>query len=120
MAHRYRVASALVAAALAGPALAQAQFNGNWSVLVETQRGTCDRAYRYAVAVENGRVRYAGPESFTVSGSVAANGAVSGSISRGETRVNVSGRLSGSSGSGTWTGSGGTNCAGRWTAEKQG
>ena len=35
-----------------------------------TEKGTCDRAYRYPVKIENGSVGYAGSASFTVSGKV--------------------------------------------------
>ncbi len=43
------------AAVLAGEARAQAsRFNGTWSVEVVTERGACDRAYRYSIIVENG------------------------------------------------------------------
>jgi hypothetical protein len=107
--------------ALAPPAQAQAnKFDGAWSVEVVTQKGDCDRAYRYAVAVQNGRVRYGGPEDFTVGGQVQANGAVSASIARGQDRANVSGRLSGNGGRGTWSASGGRACSGYWNAEKRG
>ena len=108
-------------ALLAGAAaLAQQRFDGSWSVQVVTERGDCDRAYRYAVVVENGRVRYGGQEAFQVSGRVAADGSVQGSIARGQDRANVRGRLAASTGSGTWTTSGSRNCAGHWTAEKRG
>ena len=71
--------------------------------------------------VQNGRARYGGPENFNVSGQIAANGAVSGVISRGQDRANVRGRVSGGWGSGSWTASGGSrNCSGRWNAEKRG
>jgi hypothetical protein len=96
------------------------QFDGNWSVEVVTERGNCDRAYRYAIIIENGRARYGGQEDFAVSGRVQPNGTVSGSISRGKDRANVSGRLAGRSGSGTWTTSGSRTCGGRWNAEKRG
>ena len=102
---------------------AQAQtnrFDGNWSVEVVTEQGACDRAYRYAVVVQNGRARYGGPENFNVNGQVRPNGSVSASISRGQDRANVSGRLSGNTGRGTWTTSGGRVCSGYWNAEKRG
>jgi hypothetical protein len=118
------IAGGLVVMALGGGPRAQAQaqqkFDGRWSVLLETQKGECDKAYRYPVAVENGVVRYAGDAGFNVTGKVAANGTVQGSVSAGETRANVRGKLSGASGSGTWTISGGRNCSGQWTAEKRG
>ncbi len=102
---------------------AQAQtnrFDGNWSVEVVTEQGACDRAYRYPVIVQNGQARYGGPESFNVNGRVQSNGSVSASISRGQDRANVSGRLSGANGRGTWTTSGGRVCSGYWNAEKRG
>ena len=95
-------------------------FDGAWSVLVITDRGDCERARRYPVIVENGRPRYAGPDALTVSGQVAATGAVRGTIARGPDRAYVTGRLGGPFGQGTWTASGGQTCAGRWNAEKRG
>jgi hypothetical protein len=114
-------AAALMGCLLAPPALAQTnRFDGNWSVEVVTQQGACDRAYRYAVIIQNGHARYGGPEQFNVNGRVQSNGTVSASISRGQDRANVRGRLSGNSGSGTWSTSGGRVCSGNWNAEKRG
>ena len=102
-------------------ASAQARkFDGRWSIEVLTDKGGCDRAYRYAVIIENGRARYAGPESFTVTGGVQSNGAVNGSIVYGSNRANVTGRLSGGWGRGTWTFAGARQCSGHWNAEKRG
>jgi hypothetical protein len=70
--------------------------------------------------VQNGQARYGGPESFNVNGRVQSNGSVSASISRGQDRANVSGRLSGNTGRGSWTTSGGRVCSGYWNAEKRG
>lgn len=97
-----------------------AKFDGNWSVEVVTEKGDCDKAYRYPVLIEDGRLRYGGSESFNVSGSVAANGAVQGGITRGSDRASVQGRLSGGNGSGSWTISGSRVCSGRWSADKRG
>lgn len=109
---------------LAPPASARtgsaAQFDGQWSVQVLTAQGDCDRAYRYAIAIENGRVRYAGGAGFTVNGSVSGNGAVRGSLSGSGTTVAINGRLSGASGGGTWKATGGRSCSGNWSAEKRG
>jgi hypothetical protein len=114
-------AAAVAGCMLAPPALAQTnRFDGNWSVEVVTQQGACDRAYRYAVIIQNGQARYGGPEQFNVSGRVQSNGTVSASISRGQDRANVRGRLSGNSGTGTWSTSGGRVCSGNWNAEKRG
>jgi len=101
---------------------AQAQvrkFDGTWSVEVVTEQGNCDRAYRYSILIENGRARDGGPEAFDVTGQVRSSGAVTGSISRGNNRADVNGRLQGAVGTGTWTASGSRNCSGRWNAEKR-
>jgi hypothetical protein len=114
---------ALAVAGLAGPALAQqgvAKFDGRWSVEVITEKGDCDRAYRYAVAIEGGEVRYAGTENFQVTGKVQPNGAVQGTIGRGSDKVSVRGQLDGANGGGTWSAAGNTQCSGRWNAEKRG
>lgn len=114
-------AAVMAASFLAPAAYAQTnKFDGNWSVEVVTEQGGCDRAYRYAVVVQNGRARYGGPEQFNVNGQVRPNGSVSASISRGQDRANVTGRLSGGTGRGTWTTSGGRACSGTWNAEKRG
>jgi hypothetical protein len=103
-----------------GGALAASNpFDGNWSVQVVTEKGECDRAYRYPVVVENGRARYGGPESFNVSGSISPKGAVRVSISRGQDRADASGSAEGKWGSGSWKTSGSRACSGSWNAEKR-
>src|ERR1044072_4614210 len=58
-------------------------FDGTWSVLIVTKKGTCDRDYRYPVRISNGAVGYAGEASFNVSGSVGPNGSVTVMVSKG-------------------------------------
>ena len=121
-------ASALTAVALlaasalpASPAPISAtkqSFDGTWSVLIVTEKGTCDRAYRYPVRISNGAVGYAGEASFNVSGSVGANGAVTVTVSRGNQSARGSGHLSASDGSGHWV-AGSGECSGSWTAERR-
>lgn len=116
------VAALAVAVGIAtstGSALA-ANFDGQWSVLVVTESGTCDRAYRYPVRVVNGRVIYSGEASIEVSGRVDPGGGVRVSIGRGDQSAIGSGRLRRDSGSGTWRGrSPSAACAGSWTAERR-
>ncbi len=69
--------------------------------------------------VENGQVRYGGPERVKVSGEVTSTGDIRGSVGHGPAQANVMGRLAESSGSGTWAGSGSLRCSGQWRAEKQ-
>src|ERR1700734_4062016 len=102
-------AGGLGAAFLALPAstseaLARGPYDGTWSVLIVTDSGSCDRAYRYALRIADGRVSYDDP-SFSVSGH-SANG---------------SGRLNGDYGDGHWSGRSSTSaCSGHWEAERRG
>ena len=93
-------------------------FDGAWSVLIVTEKGTCDRAYRYPVKIQNGAVGYAGSASFTVSGKVDPKGAVTVTVARGSQSATGTGRMSDTDGSGTWT-AGSGDCSGTWTAERR-
>lgn len=108
--------------ALTATAEARTPYDGQWSVLIVTEKGECDRAYRYPVRIANGVVSYAGDGSFVISGKVRPNGAVSVSIRHGERSAGGSGRLSsGGGGGGRWSGrSSSTTCSGTWSAEKRG
>ena len=100
------------------PASARSNFDGTWSVLIVTQKGTCDRAYRYPVKIEDGSVGYAGDAAFTVSGKVGQNGAVTVMVARGSQSAKGTGRLSSSDGAGMWV-AGSGDCSGTWTAERR-
>jgi hypothetical protein len=97
---------------------AKQSFDGTWSVLIVTEKGTCDRAYRYPVRISNGSVGYAGEASFNVSGSVGPNGTVTVMVSKGNQSARGSGQLSASDGSGRWV-AGSGECSGTWTAERR-
>ena len=110
------VLSFVVAASPAGAAA----HDGKWSVLVITEKGNCDRGYRYDVSVADGQVRYSGDGAVIFNGTVAPNGAVKVAIRFGEQGANGVGRLSGNAGAGTWHGAGkGAECSGRWEAERR-
>lgn len=96
----------------------QPPFDGQWSVLIVTEKGRCDRAYRYPVRIENGAVGYAGIASFNVTGKVARDGAVTVIVSRGSQRATGTGKMSPIDGGGTWSAASG-ECSGRWTAERR-
>jgi hypothetical protein len=101
-------------------ALARGPYDGTWSVLIVTDSGSCDRAYRYALQIADGRVFYNDP-SFSVSGHVDARGNVSVGVSAGGQSANGSGRLSGDYGDGHWSGRSSTSaCSGHWEAERRG
>jgi hypothetical protein len=93
-------------------------FDGTWSVLIVTQKGACDRAYRYPVRISNGSVGYAGEASFNVSGSVGPGGSVTVMVSHGSQSARGSGQLSATAGSGHWI-AGSGECSGIWTAERR-
>ncbi len=112
--------AAAIALAGAAHAAAPAPHDGNWKVTIITEAGNCDAAYSYPVKVVGGRVSYSGDGSFQISGDVADAGTVKVSITRGEQRADATGKLSGNSGVGQWSGkSSTTNCHGRWQADRQ-
>jgi len=100
---------------------AQSKFDGSWSVLVITEAGDCDRAYRYGVRIQRGRVIYQGETGVQVSGSVDRNGRTRVTVRRGDQHASGTGRLFGNRGVGTWEGKSPTvECRGRWEAERRG
>ena len=96
-------------------------YDGAWSVLIVTNEGTCDRAYRYGVQIANGNVIYdsaGGP--ITMQGRVTTAGAVKVVVQAGSQWASGTGRLRGSRGSGVWQGQGmGGSCSGVWEAERR-
>jgi hypothetical protein len=112
------LAASAVPGAAAPIASGKQSLDGVWSVLIVTEQGKCDRAYRYPVRISNGSVGYAGEASFNVSGSVSANGAVTVTVSRGSQSAKGMGHLSANGGSGRWT-AGFGECSGSWTAERR-
>jgi hypothetical protein len=115
-----RLASAAVVLLLgAGPGSA-ASFDGNWSVVIITESGSCDAAYRYRLRIQNGVVHYDGEADVNVSGKVDPNGAVRVTVARGQQHADGAGRLNGDAGAGTWSGaSTADRCQGRWEAERR-
>ncbi len=95
-------------------------YDGQWSVLIVTQRGSCDRAYRYGVRIVNGNVLYDGGV-VNFSGRVSSGGSVHVTVTSGSARASGSGHLSRNAGRGSWSGrSGGDVCSGYWEAERRG
>ena len=65
------------------PAEAKTPFDGPWAVIIMTEIGSCDPAYRYAVTVSDGQIVNDMRES---SGVVAVSGKVDGS---GQVKVSL-------------------------------
>jgi hypothetical protein len=118
------LASALASAGIAAPAhtaVARTSYDGSWSVLIITDNGACDRAYRYGIQISNGHLLSGVGESVNLQGRVAHDGAIRVTVSSGNNRADGVGRLSSGQGSGLWRGQGSAGaCAGRWKAERRG
>jgi hypothetical protein len=119
---RYGFALLIATTATFGAAAASdgRAFDGRWSVVIQTEKGDCDAAYRYGLSIQNGNVTYAGDDAFEVRGRVSHNGKVHVRVARGASYADGRGRLSRDTGSGQWTGAGGGACSGRWFAERRG
>ena len=95
---------------------AQPPYDGLWSVLVMTQKGDCDPAYRYPIRISNGVLANAGDVAVNIAGKVMPTGAVTVMVSAAGKSANGTGRLSGNLGEGSWSGG---DCSGTWTAERR-
>jgi hypothetical protein len=107
-------ASALTSVAAAtnpGP-----RYDGVWSVSIVTEKGDCDRGYRYPIRIANGVLANGGNDPFTISGKVGPSGAITVTVSSGSKSATGSGHLAGNSGEGLWHGGA---CSGTWTAERR-
>ena len=91
-------------------------FDGLWSVSIVTEKGTCDRGYRYPVRITNGVLANAGNVNISIVGKVQPTGAITVVVSAAGKSANGRGRLSGDLGEGHWIGG---ECSGSWTAERR-
>lgn len=112
--HRAKLASLLLAGlVLATPAAANT-FDGQWSVQIASPNASCTNGASVAIGISNGQVA-SNTSAVTASGRVAEAGTISVTLSSGIKRAVGFGRLSGSSGSGTWRAA---LCSGTWTAQR--
>jgi hypothetical protein len=100
----------------AAPATSAPSYDGLWSVVIVTEQGTCDRAYRYPVRISKGSLVNAGDSPINITGKVGGNGSVTVTVSHGNKSAIGSGRLGGTAGGGSWKGG---ECAGTWEAERR-
>jgi hypothetical protein len=92
-------------------------YDGSWSLSVVTNRGSCAPTYQFEIQISNGVINYQGPAS--VNGRVSSGGEVRVSVSSEGDRASGSGKLSRTSGRGTWSGrstTSGEACSGHWSA----
>ena len=92
-----------IAIAIAGTILANAtvtstaslalpRYDGLWSVSIVTEKGDCDRGYRYPVRISSGTLANGGDSVFTISGRVGGSGAITVTLSAGGRSATGSGR----------------------------
>ena len=90
-------------------------FDGAWNVRIASSSETCGNGATVAIGINNGQIA-SSSAMVTASGRVADAGSINVTLSTGIKRAVGFGRLSGTSGSGTWRGA---LCTGTWTAERQ-
>lgn len=104
-------------AASAISSAATPSYDGVWSVSIVTEKGDCDRGYRYPIRISHGVLANGGSDPFTISGKVEPSGAITVRVSHGDKSATGAGRLAGNIGAGSWTGG---SCSGTWEAERRG
>ena len=92
-------------------------YDGAWSVVIETTRGSCPSAVRASLRISGGLL-LADDQSYQLNGRVAPGGAVRVTVSAGGQSAGGSGRLSRAGGRGWWRTRSG-ECSGQWTAERR-
>lgn len=103
-----------IAVPLAHADAAGSTFDGTWNVRIASSSETCGNGATVAIGISNGQIA-SSSAAVSASGRVADAGRISVTLSTGIKRAVGFGRLSGTSGSGTWSGA---MCKGTWTAER--
>jgi hypothetical protein len=103
----------LAGLAIGTPARA-ATFDGSWNVQIASSNVACSSGATVSIGINNGLVA-SNNTAVTASGRVAEAGTISVTLSSGLKRAVGYGRLTASSGSGTWHG---PMCSGTWTAQR--
>jgi hypothetical protein len=105
----------LISVALLGAAPAKAAtFDGDWNVRISSSNSACTNGASVSIGINNGQVA-SNNAVVSASGRVADAGVISVTLTSGMKRAVGSGRLNGTSGSGTWRAA---MCSGTWTAQK--
>lgn len=118
--HRLRHVALFSVLAACVPTAADARvggYNGVWNVTFATTRGNCSSGYSVPFTVIGSRVSSAG--GGRVSGKVNGSGSVAVQVSVGASHASGGGRLTGSAGTGSWSGIiQGDRCSGTWQATR--
>jgi hypothetical protein len=103
----------LIGTFLATPASA-ATFDGEWNVRIASSNAACSSGVSVSIGINNGQV-VSNSAAVMASGRVAEAGSISVTLASGMKRAVGLGRLSGTSGSGTWRAA---LCSGTWSAQR--
>ena len=103
---------ALLTASSFATAASAMTFDGEWSVHIASSRSECGNGQTVSIGINNGNIS---SSMVNASGHVADAGNISVTLVSGIKRATGFGRLSGTSGSGTWHGA---LCSGTWTASR--
>jgi hypothetical protein len=93
---------------------AAASFDGQWNVRIASTKVACPNGTSVSIGINNGKVESSNA-MISASGHVADAGSINVTLTSGIKRAIGSGRLSATSGSGTWHGA---LCSGTWTAQR--
>lgn len=104
----------LLAGMSAATPAAASTFDGEWDVWIASSNVACPSGTSVSIGINNGHVA-SNNAVVTASGHVADAGTISVTLSSGMKRAVGSGRLTTTSGSGTWRGA---MCSGTWTAQR--
>ncbi len=96
-------------------AVAATPFDGQWSLTFYTRRGDCEPSYHFDIYITNGVLEH--PNLVRFKGRVNRDGEVRASVAVEDKYASGSGRMTRTSGRGSWSGyQGGVRCSGTWTA----
>src|SRR5260221_14777611 len=107
------IAVSLLAAMAATTPATAATFDGEWNVQIASSIAACTSG-TVSIGISNGQVASTNAV-VTASGRVAEAGVIQVTLASGMKRAVGSGRLNGTSGSGTWPAA---LCSGTWTAQR--
>jgi hypothetical protein len=93
---------------------AASTFDGDWNVQITSSNAACPSGTSVSIGINNGQVA-SNSGVVTASGRVADAGNINVTLASGMKRAVGTGRLSGTSGSGTWRAA---LCSGTWTAQR--
>lgn len=112
--HKGRLTSLLLAGLLLATPAAANTFDGQWNVQIASSNSACTNGASVSIGINNGQVA-SNTSAVSASGRVAEAGTINVTLSSGIKRAVGFGRLSGTSGSGTWRAA---MCSGTWTAQR--